>query len=118
MTEIQAAAGKATKATLIEANEALRLKVHVLLMRVDADAEVIRQKDFDIFELKQEVEKCHRQRNQDVLLLQNLQEQIELQKGLCRTYEEHVNTVEREMNDLIYEMHRPKSVFGRLGFKR
>ena len=64
--------------------------------RLDEAAEVKRKLDFDIWELKQEVEKCHRQRNQDVLLLQNLQEQIEAHKKINTHLNAHLTELEND----------------------
>jgi chromosome segregation ATPase len=124
MIEIQAVPNKTTKATLLQDNEALRRRVHELCAKLDENAEVIRQNNFDIFELKQEVEKCHRQRNQDVLLLQNLQEQVEMHKNASLRKSADLVALERdiaELHDAIYAARNPLkflSLRELLGFKR
>jgi chromosome segregation ATPase len=124
MTERQAAAGKPTKADLINENYALRRKVRELLARLDENAETLRQNHFDIFELKQEIEKCHRQRNQDVLLLQHLQEQVEMHKNASLRKDEDLATLERDLaklHDAIYAARNPTKLMTLrelLGLKR
>ena len=97
----------ATKAQLQATIDNLQCVLGGAQQRLDEAAEVKRRLDFEIWELKQEVEKCHIQRNQDVLLLQNLQEQVELHKASNRTYRDHLNVVEAELQDISARYYKP-----------
>lgn len=111
---------KQTKAELMEALANMQGTIWNLQwalggaqQRLDEAAEVKRQLDFEIWELKQEVEKCHRQRNQDVLLLQNFREQVEMAKAARLRDEECINALDRKIEELSFKAYK-RTLWGML----